>query len=81
MAEIEAMIVAPDDPSHWRILSPKQTAEKIGVSSTTLERIVADRDTQFPSAVRITERRIGYLEHEVAAWIQHRIATRRVRAA
>lgn len=69
---------APSDPAAWRVLSPKDTAAKVGVSMTTLGRIVADEAKGFPLAVQITERRIGYLEHEVAAWIRSQVAPRRI---
>ena len=67
-------VLWPERPSDWTILSPKDTARKIGVSTTTLERIAADPSRGFPAHVRITERRLGYLEHEVAAWIRDHVA-------
>ena len=52
------------------MISPREVCEKLGVCSTTLERIVADKSRGFPSPIYLTPRRVGYLDHEVFAWVQ-----------
>ena len=57
-----------------RILSIRQAAEKIGVSVSTLKRLLAV--DAFPGKINVTERRIGFLESEVDAFIAERVAER-----
>lgn len=62
----------PENPMDVRVLSRKETAAMIGIGTTTLERIEADKENAFPAVIHITEGRRGYLAHEVAAWIKAR---------
>jgi len=66
-----------DQPS-FKILPPKVAAELVGVCGRTISAMV-DRD-QFPRPVRVSANRIGFLEHEVTAWISQRIAERDAQA-
>ena len=61
----------------WKVISPREVREKLGVSSTTLERIIADRNRGFPAPVQLGSRRIGYLDHEVLAWAQAQVVKRK----
>jgi len=55
-----------------RFLRPRQVLEMIGVSRTTLWRMV--RAGHFPRPVCITERNRGYLLKSVEAWMRARAA-------
>jgi predicted DNA-binding transcriptional regulator AlpA len=56
-----------------RILSVKETCQRIGKGRTKLWQLTRDR--RFPATVRI-DNGIGYLEHEVDAWIAELAAKR-----
>ena len=62
-----------------RFLRPRQVLEMIGVSRTTLWRMV--RAGHFPRPVCITERNRGYLLTSVEAWMRARADGRPVDAA
>ena len=51
-----------------RFISMKDTAELIGVSVSTVRRLIERRD--FPNTFKITESRIGLLESEVRKWMK-----------
>src|SRR6266496_3543662 len=53
-----------------RFIRPREVVEMIGVSRTTLWRMV--REGSFPRPVRITERNVGYVLEAVEAWMQAR---------
>jgi prophage regulatory protein len=62
-----------------RFLRPRQVLEMIGVSRTTLWRMV--RAGNFPRPVCITERNRGYLLKSVEAWMRARADARPFDAA
>jgi prophage regulatory protein len=53
-----------------RFIRPREVVEMIGVSRTTLWRMV--REGTFPRPVRITERNVRYVLEAVEAWMQAR---------
>jgi prophage regulatory protein len=53
-----------------RFIRPRQVLEMIGVSRSTLRRMV--QDGSFPQPVRITKRNAGYVIEAVEAWMQAR---------
>ena len=55
-----------------RFVRPRQVLEMIGVSRTTLWRMV--RAGTFPRPVRITERNCGFVLDNVEAWMKARAA-------
>jgi prophage regulatory protein len=55
-----------------QFIRPRQVVEKIGVSRTTLWRMV--QAGTFPPPVRITERNCGFLLETVEAWMKARAA-------
>ena len=61
-----------------RILTVKTTCEKIGKSRTKLWELT--KSGRFPQPVKI-DNGIGYLEHEVDAWIAELVAKRDREAA
>ncbi len=54
-----------------RFVRPEEVRKMLGVSRTTLWRMV--RAGGFPRPVLISERRCGYLLDEVQAWMQARL--------
>lgn len=54
-----------------RFIRPSEVLRMIGVSRTTLWRMV--RDGLFPAPIRITDRSRGYVLDEVEAWMRNRI--------
>lgn len=55
-----------------RLLSPKAVCQRISLSRTTLDRLVASGD--FPKPVRITPRRLAYPAEAVDAWVKEKVA-------
>jgi len=53
-----------------RFIRPRQVLEMIGVSRSTLRRMV--QEGSFPQPVRITRRNAGYVLEAVEAWMQAR---------
>ena len=51
-----------------RFLSPKAVCEKISLSRSTLDRMVAAG--QFPAPIRLTQSRLAYSERDVEAWME-----------
>ena len=54
-------------PTPLRVIAPKDTADRAGVSVRTLQRMV--RKGRAVTPVKISEGRIGFYEHEVQAWL------------
>jgi prophage regulatory protein len=54
-----------------QFIRPREVLRMIGVSRTTLWRMV--RDGLFPAPVRITKRNRGYVLAEVEAWMRGRV--------
>jgi predicted DNA-binding transcriptional regulator AlpA len=54
-----------------RILSRREAAEQLGVHVLTLDRMHAAGTG--PKRVRISARRVGYRQSDIAAWLQCRI--------
>ena len=67
---------AGETAAKWRwvvqFIRPRQVVEMIGVSRTTLWRMV--QAGTFPRPVRITERNCGFLLETVEAWMKARAA-------
>lgn len=57
-----------------RILSIKETSERVGLSRSSLYLLMKSGD--FPEKVQITQARIGFLEHEISEWINERALRR-----
>ena len=53
-----------------RIVPPKATAARLGVSLRTLQRMV--NDGEFPKPVVVSRNRIGFVEASVNSWIASR---------
>jgi prophage regulatory protein len=63
---------APSQNSATRLLRPRAVCQRIGVSRSTLWRL--EQRGEFPAHRRISANAIGWLEHEVDAWILSRAA-------
>lgn len=59
-----------------RVIPPKDTAERAGISVRSLQRYV--REGEAPTPVKISKGRIGFYEHEVQAWLSSLPRTREV---
>jgi predicted DNA-binding transcriptional regulator AlpA len=57
------------------ILKLPQTSKKTGLSRTTIYRL--ELEGKFPKKIKLAERAIGFLESEIDAWIQSRVAASR----
>ncbi|WP_192384091.1 helix-turn-helix transcriptional regulator [Mesorhizobium silamurunense] len=62
-----------------QILSIKETAKRVGICRSTLLKLT--RDGKFPRLVQITLKRKGFVDSEIDAWINARIAERDAEAA
>lgn len=58
------------DLAGLRVISERQAAAVLGLSTATMERLRATGTG--PRAVRLTERRLGYRVCDLAAWIEER---------
>jgi prophage regulatory protein len=61
------------------IRSIKDACRRLGISRTTLWKLV--RDKRFPQPIRIEGTRKGFLASEIDAWIAARVAERDQEAA
>lgn len=68
-----------DNDNKPRLMAPKDAAAATSLSRTLLALMAAEG--QFPQPVQLGERRIAYVRAEVEAWIDQRIAARRVEPA
>lgn len=70
----------PSMPQIPRILSLKQVEDCIGLSSSTIYDILDKRsnryDPTFPIQVKLSKNRVGWVESEVAQWIESKMAAR-----
>ena len=62
-----------------RFLSPKRVCDKADFSRSTLDRKVAAGE--FPQPVRISDRRLAFIESEVDGWMAAQVAAARSGAA
>ena len=69
---------AANDNEKPRLMSPKETATATSLSRSLIA-LMAE-EGQFPSPVPLGVRRIAFVRAEVEAWIDSRIASRRVAA-
>jgi prophage regulatory protein len=51
-----------------RVLSLKTVLARVPLSRTTLWRL--EREGLFPQRIKLSENRIGWLEEDIAQWIQ-----------
>ncbi len=51
-----------------RVLRIRQVVQRTNLSRSTIYSLISS-DPSFPSKVRLSERAIGFLEHEIDAWI------------
>lgn len=54
-----------------QFLTPKQTCDKIAVSRSTLDRLVAAGT--FPKPIRLTERRLVFNEADIETWMAEKL--------
>ncbi|WP_100260654.1 helix-turn-helix transcriptional regulator [Qipengyuania seohaensis] len=54
-----------------QFLSPKTVCERVAISRATLDRLVAAGN--FPSPIRLTQRRLVYNQADVERWMAGRL--------
>ena len=60
-----------------KILRRKAVCEKLGgINDVTLSRITRD-DPTFPKSIQINKRVVGWLEHELDAWLGQKASATR----
>ena len=52
------------------ILRPKQLANYLSVSVTTIWRMQKEED--FPKKVRLSQRAVGWIESDIALWLKNK---------
>lgn len=57
-----------------RILKMKEVLQKTGLGRTTMYKLIKSLD--FPQAIPLGLRAVGWLESEVEAWIENKVAAR-----
>jgi prophage regulatory protein len=62
----------------FQVLRPRAAAAKLGCSRATLYRLVAAG--ALPRPIRLSPNMVGWLAHEIDAWIAGRIAERDAQA-
>ncbi len=53
------------------ILKKKQVMERVGLSAVTIWR--EEKAGLFPNRIQLTERRVGWFEDEIDAWMDSRV--------
>jgi prophage regulatory protein len=59
-----------------RIISPPELASKKGINFTNPYRLELEAKGKFPKRVKLGERKYGYIEDEIDAWLKERAALR-----
>ena len=55
-----------------RIIRLREVIGKTGLSKSSIYRLAADTNSDFPAAVRLTPATVGWKESLIDAWIQSR---------
>lgn len=63
-----------------RVLGRKGLKDK-GVLYSNVHLLRLEKQEKFPKRIQLSENRVGWIEEEVDAWIDHRIAERDLSAA
>jgi prophage regulatory protein len=63
-----------------RIIPPDQLEPLKGISFTNPYRLELEAQGKFPKRVKLGERKYGYIEEEIEAWLTARAALREVAA-
>lgn len=69
----------PTEQSEVRVLRRAEVERLTGLSRSSIYAHIADG--RFPRPLTLSPRRVGWLAHEVEAWVRARIAERDQRAA
>ncbi len=62
-----------------KLLTCKETAERLGLSERSLERLRISGDG--PPFIRLSQRRLAYREDDVTAWLARRVRASRAEDA
>lgn len=64
------------EQSNYRILRRRQLEARLGVGRSTLYDWLK-ADPTFPKPIKLGKKAVGWLEHEIEAWVNQRMAARR----
>ena len=59
-----------------RIIPPSELGPSKGITFSNVYRLELERRGKFPKRIRLGERRYGYSESELDAWLEERAAIR-----
>jgi prophage regulatory protein len=59
-----------------RLVSPIELPSKYGVKFSNPHRLQMEAQGKFPKRVKVGERKYGYVEDEIDAWLKERAALR-----
>lgn len=62
----------PQTQQSERIIRLRDVIGKTGLSKSSVYRLAADPNSDFPAAVRLSQAAVGWKESDVDAWIQSR---------
>ena len=69
----------PDSSTGLRILRRKEVEAIVGLSRSSIYELIARK--QFPAPIKLGLRSVGWLRHEVVAWLEAQVlASRKVAA-
>ena len=60
--------VAPSDAAPPRLISLREVEQQTSLSRSTLYDLI--RNKKFPAQIRVTERRIAWIQSEITSWIE-----------
>ena len=64
-----------------RFIRPKETGRRVGFHPVHCLRKGRDPADDFPAPVDLGEKAVGFVEEEIEAWIERRVAERNVAVA
>ena len=68
-----------DSSTGLRILRRKEVEAIVGLSRSSIYELIARK--QFPAPIKLGLRSVGWLRHEVVAWVEAQVAATRTVAA
>jgi len=63
--------VASSDVAPPRLISLREVEQQTSLSRSTLYELIRNR--KFPAQIRVTKRRIAWIQSEVVSWIDSRV--------
>jgi len=73
-ASLSVILAHDAAPPPFRVLRRQVTCDAVGLKTAALYRLV--QKGQFPKPIKISTKLVGWVESEVIAWLESRIAHR-----